>query len=340
MSANISGRSIALYIVTGVIAVCGVLHWATTPNSRRLDPARTIQATVAPVPVVINSDPEKTSSSRKPASLVGSTAPRLPLDSHGHLAKVHAVREFFDYCLTAQNDLSPFALDAFVQREIAAQLDGTFAQAEALDVWKRYRTYQSELAKLSGEGQVSNGKLDPDAIRQALDQRASVADRTLGDWAMPFFGDEEKQQHVDVERIGIMQDASLTDAQKKARLAALDQQLPADARVMKAALAQQQSNVSQLHELQKAGVTADALRDQASQLLGPEAANRVVQMRSDEEAWQAKYNDYAAERAQISGQGLAQEDRDAQIAQLRQRYFTNPGDAIRAASLDRGVDGK
>jgi lipase chaperone LimK len=35
-------------------------------------------------------------------------------------------------------------------------------------------------------------------------------------------------------------------------------------------------------------------------------------------------------------QGLPPQQRDAQIAQLRQRLFTNPGDAMRAASFDRG----
>ncbi|MET5115747.1 lipase chaperone, partial [Burkholderia pseudomallei] len=76
-----------------------------------------------------------------PASLAGASAPRLPLDAHGHLAKARAVRDFCDYCLSAQSELSAQALDAHVTREIAAQLDGTLAQGEALDDWKRYRAY-------------------------------------------------------------------------------------------------------------------------------------------------------------------------------------------------------
>ncbi|MEK7988909.1 lipase chaperone, partial [Burkholderia contaminans] len=51
-----------------------------------------------------------------PASLAGSRAPRLPLGPDGHLAKAHAVRDFFDYFLLAQHDLTPAALDALVAR--------------------------------------------------------------------------------------------------------------------------------------------------------------------------------------------------------------------------------
>ena len=94
------------------------------------------------------------------------------------------MRDFFDYCLTAQSDLSATALDAFVVREIAAQLDGTVAQAEALDGWHRYRAYLDALAKLRDAGAVD--KSDLGALQLALDQRASIAYRTLGDWSQPF----------------------------------------------------------------------------------------------------------------------------------------------------------
>ncbi|WP_323119829.1 lipase secretion chaperone [Burkholderia alba] len=270
-----------------------------------------------------------------PASLAGSTAPRLPLDAHGHLAKARAVRDFFDYCLTAQSDLTPAALDALVKREIAAQLDGTVAQPEALDVWQRYGRYLAELSKLPDGGGVPN-KLDTSALQLALDARMSLASRTLGDWAEPFFGAEQQQQRYDLARLRIVQDASLTDAQKTERLAALDQQLPPEIRAEQARLKQQQNAVAQIAQLQKSGATPDEMRAQIAQSLGPEAAQRVAQMQKDDNAWQAKYDDYAAQRAQIDAQGLAPQDRDAQVAQLRQRYFTEPGEALRAASLDRG----
>ncbi|WP_269506388.1 lipase secretion chaperone, partial [Burkholderia sp. IMCC1007] len=270
-----------------------------------------------------------------PSPLAGSSAPRLPLDAGGHLAKSRAVRDFFDYCLTARSDLSAAALDALVVREIAAQLDGTVAQPEALDVWRRYRTYLDALAKLPDAGAVD--KSDLGALQLALDQRASLAYRTLGDWSEPFFGAEQWRQRYDLARLKIMQDRTLTDAQKAERLAALAQQIPADERAARQRIDQQRAAIDQIAQLQKSGATPDAMRAQLTQTLGPEAAARVAQMQQDDASWQRRYADYAAQRAQIDAAGLSPQDRDAQIAALRQRVFTKPGEALRAASLDRGA---
>lgn len=160
-----------------------------------------------------------------PQSLAGSIVPPLPLDAYGHLARVSAVRDFFDYFLTAQNDLMPAALDELVTHEIVKQLHGMSAQVEAQDVWIRYCAYFSQLVKLPDVGMVLGDKLDFVAVQRALDQRSSLAVRTLGDWSEPFFGAEQQQQRYDLERLKIADDQALTDEQKKKSLVAFEQKL-------------------------------------------------------------------------------------------------------------------
>lgn len=271
-----------------------------------------------------------------PTSLAGSSAPRLPLDAGGHLAKSRAVRDFFDYCLSAQSDLSSGALDALVKREIAAQLDGTAAQAEALDVWQRYRAYLAALASLPDGGADSAGKLDIASVQLALDQREAIASRTLGEWSAPFFGAELQHQRYALARLKIARNSTLTEAQKAQQLAALDQSLSPEERATKERVQRQQAAISQIAQLQESGASPEETRAQLTQTLGPEAAQRVVQMEQEETDWRDRYASYAAQRAQIEAQGLTPQVRDAQIAQLRQRVFTRPGEALRAASLDGG----
>ncbi|AZQ53058.1 lipase secretion chaperone [Burkholderia cenocepacia] len=330
-------RRVALYGVAGVV-VAGAVWYGVGDRKTRDAGMSGVAPAGAALSASVGGTPTSTvpgvGASGLPPTLAGSTAPRLPLDAHGHLAKVVAVRGFFDYFLTARNQLRPVELDALVERTIAAQLDGTVAQREALEVWKRYRAYFAELAKLPNGGTVDN-KLDLPALQLVLDQRATIASRTLGDWSEPFFGAEQKLQRYDLARLKIIRDRSLTEDQKAAGLAALEQQLPADQR---AGLEQQKAHddaIAQIDKVWQSNATPAEMRAQLVQTLGPEAAERVVKMRQADNAWHAKYNEYAVQRAQIDAQNLSTQDRDAQVAQLRQRYFTEPGDALRAASLDR-----
>ncbi|AWV03544.1 lipase secretion chaperone [Burkholderia sp. JP2-270] len=329
-------RRAAVYGVVGLAAIAGVAMWSGAGWHRGTGSAGEPPEAAA-VGGVAAAPPQAAAlaSAGLPSSLAGSSAPRLPLDAGGHLAKVRAVRDFFDYCLTAQSDLSAVALDALVVREIAAQLDATAAQADALDVWRRYRAYLDALAKLRDAGAVD--KSDLGALQLALDQRASIAYRTLGDWSQPFFGAEQWRQRYDLARLKVAQDRTLTDAQKAERLAALEQQMPADERAAQQRVDRQRAAIDQIAQLQKSGATPDAMRAQLTQTLGPEAAARVAQMQQDDASWQSRYADYAAQRAQIESAGLSPKNRDAQIAALQQRVFTKPGEAVRAASLDRGA---
>lgn len=327
----VTAAAVALVVAGGVWIGRGVAmrHDAAAPVAP-VDAAASAGTLAAAQPVAASAG------AGLPTPLAGSSAPRLPLDPGGHLAKVRAVRDFFDYCLTAQSDLNAAALDALVAREVAAQLDGTIAQVEALEAWRRYRVYLAELATLPGAGAVAD-KSDLATLQLALDQRASIARRVLGEWNEPFFGAEQWRQRYDLARLKIAQDRTLTDAQKAERLAALDQQLPPDARAERQRVAQQQAAIAQIAQLQKSGATPDAMRAQLTQTLGPEVAERVARMQQDDDAWQRRYADYAAQRAQIVALGLTPQERDAEIAALRQRMFTKPGDAVRAASLDRGA---
>jgi len=331
-------RRVAIYGAVGLAVIAGVAVWSGAASHRGADAARaSADATVLDGVRTATGTPQAAlpASAGLPSPLAGSSAPRLPLDAGGHLAKSRAVRDFLDYCLTAQNDLSATALDALVVREIAAQLDGTVAQPEALDIWHRYRAYLDALAKLPDAGAVD--KADLGALQLALDQRASLAYRTLGDWSQPFFGAEQWRQRYDLARLKIAQDRTLTEAQKAERLAALAQQMPADERAAQLKADRQRAAIDQIDQLRKRGATPDTMRAQLTQTLGPEAAARVAQMQQDDASWQSRYADYAAQRAQIDTAGLPPRDRDARIAALRQRVFTKPGEAVRAASLDRAA---
>nr|WP_206958414.1 lipase secretion chaperone [Trinickia acidisoli] len=342
--------TLALFGLAGLAAAAAVWYFNAPAGAPQASAPRaaSVATAVVSAPTASPAQPGPAAPAL-PVSLAGSTPPRLPLDEHGHLRKVRAVRDFFDYFLTAQNEMPPKSLDALVRKEIAAQLDGTSAQPEALDVWQRYTAYRQALGSIerlsvpaqgnereSGSGSSHAGTADLDAMQTSLDERASLAGRTLGaDWNEAFFGPDWRHAHYTLERLRIVRDTTLTDAQKAARLQALEESLPPEERAALARDRHARTTVDTIAKLEQRGMTIDELRAKATQALGPQAAERIVKMQQNDDAWHAKYADYAAQRARIDAMGLSPTERDVQIEQLRQHMFTNPAEALRAASLDR-----
>ncbi|CAB3756344.1 hypothetical protein B7G54_15975 [Burkholderia puraquae] len=318
----------ALHGAVGMLAAAAVWHALDRPAASTQAVALPAVRVAVPDAAVLRPVPAA-SDAAPPASLAGSRAPRLPLGPDGRLAKLRAVREFFDYFLLAQHDLTPAALDALVAREVAAQPIGDPAQREALDLWPRYRACVAAFDAQPGAVQPGT-RIDPDAIAGELERRAALASRWLGGWSTPFFADAFRQQHDDLDRIRIARDPALSDAQKRARLAALDQSLPPDMRDAHERLARQREALVTVARLDAQRATPDALHAQ----LGADIAARVVRLRQDDDTWQARYRDHAAERDRLAAQQLAPDARDAQLAQLLRRDFPDPADALRAASLD------
>lgn len=332
-----TARTAALLGAAGVAAAVALGYFSAPARSPRASEGRAAAgqpgASFAPA-TLPGTAPQGTP---LPASLAGSTPPRLPLDAHGRLARTRAVRDFFDYFLTAQHEMPAKTLDAAVRRQIAAQLDGTAAEFDALDAWRRYLAYRDALARLAPLTVPSSSGPNLDAMQASLDERASLASRTMGaEWSEAFFGADWRRDRHALARLRITTDATLTDAQKDARLEALDETLPPEERAALQRERRTRATLDTIATLQNQGMSLDDLRARATQTLGAQAAERIVRVQEDEDAWRAKYADYAAQRARIDAMGLPPADREAQIAQLRRHMFANPGEAVRAASLDRG----
>ncbi len=337
VDAKKTAATLASYGAAGLVAAAAV--WYLNAPAGAPSAGVKAAASTAPAEPLAKAQPLAPVSAALPVpvSLQGTTPPRLPIDARGQLSRARGVRDFFDYFLTAQNEVRPDALDALVKKQIAAQLDGTAAAPEALDVWERYCAYRRALAALAPlSTAASGGGLDLDAMQSQLDGRISVASRTLGgEWSEAFFGADWRRARYTIERRRIVRDGTLTEAQRRARLAALVESLPPDERAAVDGGQRARAAVDTIAKLETQSSSIEALRAQATQALGPQAAERIVKMQMDDDAWKTKYADYTAQRARIEAMGLSPAERDAQIDGLRKRVFANPSEALRAASLDR-----
>jgi lipase chaperone LimK len=270
-----------------------------------------------------------------PASLAGTDVPRLPIDASGNLMHVRAVRDFFDYCLIAEVDLGPDGVDAFVTRQIAAQANGLPAQAQALDVWKRYRAWFAALRQQKDSGPPAQ-TMEPARLADALTRREAIAAQTLGDWRDALFADDFAHEQNDIARLKLGMNPLLSDQQRDARLSALDRDLPAAAQTARQTRQQQIVVLAHIERLQKASATPEQMRRELTPLIGAPATERLISMQHDDDAWRARYAAYAAQRKQIEASGQPQGDIAAQVRRLREQTFTAPGEASRALSFDEG----
>jgi lipase chaperone LimK len=264
------------------------------------------------------------------------TQPTLPLDKQGQLQKTREVRDFFDYFLTAQSEQSPQALDAQVSKAIDAQLGDMPARAEAANVWERYKAYRVALAQLkSNAATPGSAQFDPAALRQSLDERASMAAGALGEWLEPFFGRDLEGQRYSLARMQIERDKSLSDSDKTRRLQALEDTLSPEQRSEAVSARQQAASLDTLVRLSaQTGSDDSAAMQEVAQQMGQETAARFASTKASERGWQDRYASYAKERDVIRAQYTDQNGRQTQIDRLRNQYFPASGDALRASSLD------
>jgi lipase chaperone LimK len=315
-------------LALGAAAAFGVYQWRASAPTSAMD---TAIPHVAPPGLSATATAEGI-----PAALQGTTAPPLPLDEKGHLRRAREVRDFFDYFLTARNQLSDAALDAQVMAAIHAQTAGKPAQDEAAHLWERYRAYLAALDMLPTNNEAEAPAAtthDFDSIEHAIAQRAQLASAQLGEWAEVFFADEWSEQRYFLARARLMADTALSAAEKVHRLDRLEQNLPAAKRK---AMAREQREDSARKDLQQA-LQQDGSPEAAqaaAQQFGPQAVERAARFAAQERDWRERYAQYAAQRAQIDAQNLAPEDHQRQLTQLRQQYFSDPGDARRAAAFD------
>ncbi|KVT07008.1 hypothetical protein WT24_19950 [Burkholderia sp. MSMB1078WGS] len=195
------------------------------------------------------------------------------------------------------------------------------------------------ISEMSNKG-VANHHIETSAVRSILTRRAQLRSRWLGDWTVPFFGDEDAALSVYLKRIEIVQDATLDVDEKKRRIEALSSDLPPEQRRAEEEQKQQTQWLTSVDQLQKRNLSPEELRVAVTKIKGAEFAERFVAQQQADQAWDATYDRYASQRDQIRAQHLSPPDQERQLARLRAMFFSRQSDVLRAAGRDGSDTGK
>lgn len=132
----------------------------------------------------------------------------------------------------------------------------------------------------------------------------------------------------------MLQNKGLSEKQRAQQLAMLQQQLPsAIQQPLKVANSVQDLNALTA-DWNKRGGTAQELRDIREALVGPDAADRLEALDSENSDWERRMSGWLSQRdALLATTGLSESDKQAQVSQLRSKLF-NAEELLRVQALE------
>jgi lipase chaperone LimK len=228
----------------------------------------------------------------------------------------------FDYFLSAWGEQDLNAIVERIDREIQSQLPVPQSDA-AKALLRKYLKYKEALVALdktpSAQGQ------GVEAIRKRFEGMQALRGQFFTpreDEAM--FGFDDAYDRDAIARLEIHQNTSLSEAQKRERMAVLDAAMPTAVKAEREAPRQIINLENQVAALRAQGATDAQVFNVRAKALNPEAAQRLAELDRDEQAWQARIADYQRERQRVlqSNANSSGSERESSLAQLQQSRFS------------------
>ncbi len=266
-----------------------------------------------------------------PASLRDSAIDgALIADADGHFVPGPEALALFDYFLSATGEEPEAQLRARIVAEIERRLPAPAAR-EAIAFLDRYLAYRADAARAASDDRLAESA---DLERRLQWIREVRREHFGAELATTLFGDDERAAEIAIAQRRVAADASLSDAEKRAQLDALEAQLPESAREARAA-SSAPLRLEQAEAALRARGGSDAeVRALREETVGAEAAARLEALDQRRAEWNARLAAYRAARDAV----LADPSRDAQareaaIEDLLARNF-DARERIRVRALD------
>lgn len=252
----------------------------------------------------------------------------VQVDASGHLVVSAELRRLFDYYLSAMGEEGLPAIRERILASLRAKNLPAAAMDEVVRVLDDYLAYR-DAARAFASNQ-RGAALDVSARLEALRE---LRREHLGPWAEGLFGDEERVDAVSVERMKLQQDTTLSPEEREHRIAALEEQLPAEYRASRdeALRPLQQQTVER--ELVESGATAEDLRQHRLATVGPEATERLEAMDREESEWKRRLAEFRSRREALGQSEPNPAARQAAVQRLLFDSFT-PEERLRVEALD------
>ncbi len=261
----------------------------------------------------------------------------IRVDMNGNLVFDRDLRRFMDFFigLTRSPEDEAAMRDRMRQAMKAKDVPEAIRQ-DVIDALNRYLAYREAAANL--ESRVGDAR--PERMKAVLKELKQLRRSHLGEaMAEGFFGREQRRLENQLARQRVQNNPDLSAAEKRQRLRALEDNLPAHVQRVR----ERSRTYTNLHRetqrMRENGATEAEIHALRTRELGAEAANRLAELDDQRAQWQRRFRQYQRRKQAIqNNDNLTAADRREAVEQLRAEHFDSQAERRRARALSR-IDG-
>ncbi len=279
------------------------------------------------------------SSSALPGSLRGTEVDGgFRVDENGNLIVELGIKRYFDYFMATVGEESIAEITARIRNAIESQLQEP-AKSQALAILQDYLSYKAALYELEQQhGEFNPASFNESQLPLLAGRLEAIFDARrahLSDEAVDaFFAEDEAVDRYTLERLKVLHNDALSDSERAAQLAQLDEMLPETVRQQRAEATQYERYLLAEAKLQQQNASAAELHQLRAQEFGEEAAVRLAELDQKRAVWDRRLQQYRQEKQQLENAGLSEQDLIQQIERLRSQHFSEI-ETRRVKALDR-----
>lgn len=296
-------------------------------------------ATIAPAPVRAAPAPRLSQPAPSPAVAPGRQVSQplvramadteidgeLKTDAAGNLILDLAVRDYFDYFLSAADQAGlEAAIGALVQDASGRLPEQALGQlSRLLGDYLDYKRASLALLQQPLSAQQNQPAAQLAALQQAFAGLAQLRREHLGAAATEaFFGAEEAYGRYTLDAMALQARDDLSAAAKADAVEALRAQLPHALRDSEVRQAQAVAQEVERSRLWREGASEEQMRSFLAMTYDPPTVERLLDEQRADRAWQHSYEAYRQELAGLASAGLSAGDQELERQRLRQRLFS------------------
>lgn len=256
---------------------------------------------------------------------------KMNLDAGQRLIVNEQTKNCFEYFITQYGEKSIDQIKTDFEKYIRANYQEP-ALSQILDLWTRYMDYREQLGKLQPPTSNSNtAKYYREIYEKQQNLRKTYFSR---EEIQGLFGEENLYHEYTLQRLEILEDKSLSEAEKGKRLKELFEQLPADWKENLEQMNKLEDLRTLTADLKARNASAQEIRQMRLNLVGAEATGRLEALDTQRSQWQQQVNSYLAQRDSILQSGMSESAKTAAINDLKQQQFSSAQDRMRLSTFE------